>query len=282
MCESGHIYKTCHFVSVTSFFIGFCPTRRNVKLCRFMEQSIYPLFVSCPVSKGHNLEQATDGKDKNCSHFGPMKQLREARYMGEGRMVYWLTRIILRMCLYVAAKGGQWFKGIANWFAVDRMPMGGSHSVACCHSLWGTICMRFSLNDVSASLLDYQHSMSFCFHIFSSWFRGISTLKTYKRKNFSDIFMLGLEARILEKFWREEVRPFHFNLQITRVKCILKYRLCTLWDSHEIKAKPMAEDSDITSGRSTLLSPSKRNTIGPSIWFTWVSKIINHITNLAQ
>jgi hypothetical protein len=88
MCESGHIYKTCHFVSVTSFFIGFCPTRRNVKLCRFMEQSIYPLFVSCPVSKGHNLEQATDGKDKNCSHFGPMKQLREARYMGEGRMVY--------------------------------------------------------------------------------------------------------------------------------------------------------------------------------------------------
>jgi hypothetical protein len=40
MCESGHIYKTCPFVSVTSFFIGFCPARRNVKLCRCMEQSI--------------------------------------------------------------------------------------------------------------------------------------------------------------------------------------------------------------------------------------------------
>lgn len=40
--------------------------------------------------------------------------------------------------------------------------------------------------------------------------------------------MLGLEARILEKFWREEVRLLHFNLQIIRVKCILNYRLCTL------------------------------------------------------
>jgi hypothetical protein len=138
--------------------------------------------------------------------------------------------------------------------------------------------MRFSLNDVSASLLDHQHSMSFCFHIFSSSFRGISTLKTYQWKK----IQLGLEAKILEKFWREEVRLLHFNLQIIRVKCILNYRLCTLCDSHEIKAKPMAEDSDITSGRSTLLSPSKRNAIGPSIWFTWVSKIINHITNLAQ
>ncbi len=154
-----------------------------------------------------------------------MKQLREARYMGEGRMVYWLTSIILRMCLYVAGTGGQWFKGIANCFAVDRMPMGGSHSVACCHSLWGTICMRFSLDDVSASLLDYQHSMSFCFHIFSSSFRGISTLKTYKRKKIQQYFHAwfgGKDSReVLER--RSETASFqlanhtskmHFKLQI--------------------------------------------------------------------
>jgi len=130
--------------------------------------------------------------------------------------------------------------------------------------------------------LSAQHVILFS-HFFFFIQGNKHTQNISKEKNSaSNIFMLGLEARILEMFWREEMRLFHFNLQIIRVKCILNYRLCTLWDSHQIKAKPMAEDSDITSGRSTLLSPSKRNAIGPSIWFMRVSKIINHITNLAQ
>jgi hypothetical protein len=70
--------------------------------------------------------------------------------------------------------------------------------------------VRFSLNDVSASLLDYQHSMSFCFHIFPSSFRGISTLKTYQRKKFQLYFYAwfgGKDSReVLER--RSEIVSF--------------------------------------------------------------------------